>query len=76
MLSGRWPWEDGLHVNGDQAVEGSRPRLPQALSRAGWKTAGFVSCAVLDHRLGFADGFDHYDDANLATHGEVRWKSK
>jgi choline-sulfatase len=72
MLSGRWPWEDGIHVNGDQAAEDRQPLLPHALSRAGWKTAGFVSCAVLDHQLGFANGFDHYDDANLATHGEVR----
>jgi arylsulfatase A-like enzyme/Tfp pilus assembly protein PilF len=72
MLSGRWPWRDGLHVNGDTPAPDGRSRLPQTLSRAGWRTGAFVSCAVLDRRLGFSEGFSHYDDAHLATDGEVR----
>jgi arylsulfatase A-like enzyme len=62
MLSGRWPWRDGLRVNGERPRPGSGTRLAGILREEGWRTAGFVSCSVLDHRLGFATGFEHYDD--------------
>jgi choline-sulfatase len=62
MLTGRWPWRDGLHVNGDRPRNSPPPILAELLRREGWKTGGFVSCSVLDHRFGFARGFDHFDD--------------
>jgi arylsulfatase A-like enzyme len=63
MLSGRWPWRDGMRVNGDQPtrVEES-PNLAEILREQGWRTAAFVSCAVLSQRSGFAAGFDHFDE--------------
>ncbi len=63
MLTARWPWRDGVHLNGDRPEAPPRDTLASRLREAGFRTAGFVSCAVLDHRLGFAQGFDHYDDA-------------
>lgn len=70
MLSGRWPWRDGLRVNGDGPHPGSTPRLAGILRERGWRTAAFVSCMVLDHRAGFATGFEHYDD-RFGTEGQV-----
>lgn len=61
MLTGRWPWRDGVRVNGDRP-RGEVPTLASGLRATGWRTAAFVSCAALDRRLGFAEGFDHYDD--------------
>jgi arylsulfatase A-like enzyme len=61
ILSGRWPWRDDVRVNGDGPREGSGPVLAEILRDAGWRTAAFVSCVVLDRRSGFAAGFEHYD---------------
>jgi arylsulfatase A-like enzyme len=69
MLSGRWPWRDGLRVNGDRPHPGRGTRLAGILREEGWRGAAFVSCSVLDHRLGFAAGFEHYDD-RFGTEGE------
>jgi arylsulfatase A-like enzyme len=70
MLSGRWPWRDGLRVNGEKPRPGRATRLAGLLREEGWRTAAFVSCLVLDHRLGFATGFEHYDD-RFGTEGQV-----
>lgn len=67
MITGRWPWLHGVRVNGDIAQLGTDRTLAEHLSRAGWQTGGFVSCTVLDHRLGFGKGFDVFDDKILAT---------
>lgn len=63
MLSGRWPWRDGIRVNGDQPSRSERPpNLPEVLRNQGWRTAAFISCAVVSRRFGFAGGFDHFDE--------------
>lgn len=62
VLAGRWPWRDGVRVNGEVPDEVRGPTLPELLRDAGWQTAGFVSCAVLDRGSGFAAGFEHFDD--------------
>lgn len=62
MLTGKWPWKDSLQVNGDKPIEDHGLTLAQVLGRSGWRTAGFVSCRVLDHRVGFSKGFEHFDD--------------
>jgi tetratricopeptide (TPR) repeat protein len=73
MLTGRWPWQDGLQVNGDKPVEDHGVTLAQILARGGWRTAGFVSCRVLDHRMGFSKGFRHFDD-NIRMGGGLAWE--
>jgi arylsulfatase A-like enzyme len=67
MLTGRWPWRDGVHMNGDRPRNSPPPILAELFRREGWKTGGFVSCSVLDHRFGFARGFDHFDDRLYAA---------
>jgi arylsulfatase A-like enzyme len=41
------------------------PTLPRVLQDAGYATAGFVSCPLLAGGVGFAQGFDHYDDHSV-----------
>ena len=62
MLTGRWPWQDHVHVNGDKPRADHNSTLPQILSKHNWRTCAFVSCRVLDHRFGFARGFQHFND--------------
>lgn len=70
MLSGRWPWRDGLRINGDRPRPGRGTQLAGILREEGWRAAAFVSCSALDHRLGFESGFEHYDD-HFGTEGKV-----
>ncbi len=62
MLTCRWPWQFGLRNNGDVPALGNSPTLAAILKEHGWRTAAFVSASVLDHRFGFGEGFEHYDD--------------
>jgi arylsulfatase A-like enzyme len=39
--------------------------LPRVFQANGYATAGFVACPLLSSSLGFAQGFDHYDDYTL-----------
>ncbi|HPR63288.1 MAG TPA: sulfatase-like hydrolase/transferase [Thermoanaerobaculia bacterium] len=63
MLSGLWPWKEGVRHNGDIPHDSSRQTLPELFQRKGWKTAAFVSCIVVDDRFGFGAGFDKFDSA-------------
>ncbi len=68
VLTGRWPWRDALHLNGDQpAAQGAARGIAPTLRANGFRTAAFVSAAVLDHRFGFGEGFEHYDDPFQST---------
>lgn len=71
ILTGRWPWRDGMRVNGDRSAEGRGRTLAETLSAEGWSSAAFVSCSALDHRYGFAEGFERYDD-RFALGGSLR----
>lgn len=62
LLSGRWPWRDGVRLNGDTPLPARGGTLAERLQGQGWSTAAFVSCGVLDGSFGFASGFDTYDD--------------
>jgi arylsulfatase A-like enzyme len=70
MLTGRWPWLQGVRLNGDTPSEDFGPTLAETLRGHGWSTGAFVSCAALDHRFGFARGFDVYDD-RFRVRGEM-----
>ena len=62
ILSGRWPWREGVRLNGERIASRTGPTLAELLGQAGWVTSAFVSSAVLDHSLGFSRGFVHFDD--------------
>jgi len=72
MMTGAWPWRDGVRVNGDKPATGNREVLAGQLKESGFRTAAFVSCRVLDQRAGFGRGFDHFDD-RVSVSGAVDW---
>jgi hypothetical protein len=61
ILTGRGPWEHGNLLNG-LALPRAFPLLSEVLQGRGYATAAFVSGFVLDGDLGFARGFEVYDD--------------
>lgn len=70
MLAGRSPWSTGHLLNGER-VDASVPWAPETLQAAGYCTAAFVGSAMLNGGLGFARGFDVYDDD---MDGLVGWR--
>ncbi len=61
LLSGRPPWSTGVLANGDTVPE-ELTTLPEILSDHGYRTAAFVSLAVLNSKFQLARGFEVYDD--------------
>ncbi len=62
ILSGQYPFEHGVRNNGIQYVADSVTTLAERFQDASYRTAAFVSAAVLDRRYGLDQGFDVYDD--------------
>ncbi len=67
MLTGRYPPEHGLRVNGVGRLPNEIPLLPDILKKQGYDTGAFISATVLDSQFGLERGFDTYDD-DLAHH--------
>jgi arylsulfatase A-like enzyme/Tfp pilus assembly protein PilF len=63
MLTGLYPPEHGLRVNGMGRLERQIPLLPEILKKHGYETGAFVAAAVLDSQYGLDRGFDTYDDS-------------
>ncbi|MGE0639618.1 MAG: tetratricopeptide repeat protein [Thermoanaerobaculia bacterium] len=64
--TGLYPYQHGVRNNGLQHVPPSVTTLAERLSARGFRTAAFVSAAVLDKRYGLDQGFEVYDD-DLST---------
>ena len=62
LLTGTYPPEHGVRVNGFHRLEASSVTLAEAFRGKGYSTGAFVSAAVLEERYGLSQGFDHYDD--------------
>jgi arylsulfatase A-like enzyme/Tfp pilus assembly protein PilF len=62
ILSGRFPADHGLRLNGRGRLPTAIPTLAQHFHQAGYATAAFVSSRVLDRVFGLDRGFDRYDD--------------
>jgi arylsulfatase A-like enzyme/Tfp pilus assembly protein PilF len=62
LLTARVPRRHGVRDNALFRLDAKIPVLAESFKRAGYRTAAFVSAAVLDHGLGIARGFDVYDD--------------
>jgi len=60
-LSGLLPHQLGVFGN-EQAYDGRRPLLAQALRRRGWETAAVVSLGTLGRESGFARGFASFSE--------------
>ncbi len=66
LMTGAYPFVNGVRDNGSFRFDGGRPTLASALRAAGYRTGAFVSSFVLDPRFGLSAGFDVYD-ATYAT---------
>ena len=62
ILTGEYPFTNGVRDNGTFRLDASKPTLARALKAAQYRTAAFVGAFVLDARFGLNDGFDTYDD--------------
>lgn len=62
MLTGLYPPEHGLKVNGYGKLGSQIPFLPEILKQQGYETGAFIASAVLDSQYGLDRGFDVYDD--------------
>jgi arylsulfatase len=85
LFTATQPLEHGVLANstqgGSRFVPSARLRtLAQVAGEAGWRTAGFVSSAVLKRGSGIDSGFDHFDepeseqrDAEATTRAALAW---
>ncbi|MCP3963557.1 MAG: sulfatase-like hydrolase/transferase [bacterium] len=74
ILTGLYPFEHGVRNNGIQYVPDDVTTLAERLQGEGYRTAAFVSAAVLDRRYGLNQGFEVYDD-DLSTGRDRRPRS-
>ena len=63
ILTGLAPDQHGVHDNGLYRLAPESVTLAEQCRDAGYLTAAFVSCFVLDRRFGLDQGFDTYDFA-------------
>ena len=62
ILTGTYPFRNGVQDFSGQPLSASVRTLAQALSDHGYATAAVVSSITLDRSWGLARGFDSYDD--------------
>src|SRR5437763_8377328 len=62
IFTGQYPTVHGVRSTGGFILQSSARPLARILRDQGWETAAFVSSAVLKRVVGFANGFDVYDD--------------
>jgi len=69
LMTGTFPAFNGVRDNGGFYLGDDQVTLAKVLRAHGYRTGGFVSAFVLDHRWGIAQGFDrYYDDFDLAKY--------
>jgi choline-sulfatase len=76
ILTGLTPLRHGVRDNGAYVLPSTVQTLATRLGRAGYATAGFVSGFPLDHRFGFASGFDLYDDRLAQEAGHAAYTER
>jgi len=77
ILSGRFPADHGLRLNGRGVLSASIPTVASTFQQAGYATAAFVSSRVLDRVFGLDRGFNRYDDElNEAQVGEYGYAER
>ncbi len=75
LFTSRHPLAHGVVRNGLPLLE-DETTLAEIMAANGYATAAFVSSYPLSHRLGFAQGFEHYDDdfeGGTPTLSRNRW---
>ncbi len=74
MLTGKSPFKTGIFLNG-QKLEEEENYLPKIFKKKGYKTAGFVSSAILNSIFGLSQGFDFFNDVPPEKGGVVKERS-
>jgi len=69
MLSGLYPPRHGVRDNGVQALPAAAETIAERALLSGRRTAAFVSTAILDRAYGLDQGFEVYDQPELAVRG-------
>lgn len=72
IMTGRYPRELGVHVNGRNALGTAHPTLAEIFKQHGYDTAAFVASFVLDSKFGLDRGFDLYEDDMGASTFQVQ----
>jgi arylsulfatase A-like enzyme/Tfp pilus assembly protein PilF len=62
ILTGRYPFEHGVHDNAGFRLPDSADTLAEAARAKGFATGAFVGAFPVDRQFGLAQGFDVYDD--------------
>jgi arylsulfatase A-like enzyme/Tfp pilus assembly protein PilF len=69
LMTGTFPGFHGVRDNGGFYLGDDQTTLATVLRAHGYRTGGFVSAFVLDHRWGIGQGFDRYfDDFDLGKY--------
>lgn len=63
MLTGVYPPEHGVRVNGVNALGPEPPTLAELLGGRGYRTAAFVASLIVGRKFGLDRGFELYSDA-------------
>jgi len=71
MLTGLYPAHHGIRNNGLHFLSPEITTLAESLKSQGFRTAAFISAAVLDRRYGLDQGFEVYND-DLSQGGNRR----
>ena len=72
LLTGTFPAWHGVRDNGGFYLDDDQVTLAETLRDKGFRTGGFVSSFVLDHRWGIAQGFERFfDDFDLEKFGDA-----
>jgi arylsulfatase A-like enzyme/Tfp pilus assembly protein PilF len=72
LLTGTFPAWHGVRDNGGFYLADDQVTLAETLRDHGYRTGGFVSSFVLDHRWGISQGFERYfDDFDLDKFGDA-----
>lgn len=61
IMTGTYPFEHGVRTVLDR-LSPDQVTLAELLGKAGYRTAAIVGSVAADHRFGFGQGFDTYDD--------------
>ncbi|MDB5338813.1 MAG: tetratricopeptide repeat protein [Planctomycetaceae bacterium] len=62
LLTGLYPPENGMHLNGRGQLSTQIPTLASTLQKQGYETAAFIGAVVLNSKAGLDQGFQLYDD--------------
>jgi choline-sulfatase len=69
LMTGTFPGYHGVRDNGGFYLGDDQVTLATLMRARGYRTGGFVSAFVLDHRWGISRGFDRYfDDFDLSKY--------